>query len=157
MVVIGSPAVAVSSEPAGRGRMVRPSALGWRGTTGMTGRGGIAVIKGLLLATTFAALFGAASARAAGDPDAAKGLVADHCVACHRVPGYEPRFRGRGQGPTPAVQAPSFEAIARDPSKYTAKRLRAHLRKPPWPMRGFVFSARDIENLVAFIEALRRK
>lgn len=91
-----------------------------------------------------------ASGLAAGDPDAARGIVAEYCTACHEVPGYAARH-GRAE-----VSAPPFQAIADEPSVYTDERLRRFLRQPHFPMTKFVLSPSDIDNLVAFIERLRR-
>jgi len=94
-----------------------------------------------------AAAVGAASA---ADPDAAKGIVVEHCTGCHDVPGYSP------QGGLATVEAPGFGEIARDRATYPAERLRASLRQPHWPMTQFRLSPSDIENLVAFIEGLAK-
>jgi len=89
-------------------------------------------------------------AQAAGDPEAAKGLVADRCSQCHAVPGYS------AQG-LPTVEAPSFQAIADDPSTYPEQRLRTFLLQPHWPMAQFRLSPGDIDNIVAYVESLRSK
>jgi cytochrome c553 len=89
------------------------------------------------------------SANAAGDPDAATGLVAEKCTSCHEVPGYKARFERADLG------APPFEEIAKNPDIYTPARLRAFLRKPHWPMTQFILSPSDIDNILAFIERLR--
>jgi mono/diheme cytochrome c family protein len=106
---------------------------------------GLGVVFGLLLA----AVPGAAGL-AAGDPDAARGIVAEYCTACHEVPGYVARH-GRAE-----VNAPPFQAMADEPSVYTDERLRRVLRQPHFPMKRFALSPSDIDNLVAFIERLRR-
>lgn len=92
----------------------------------------------------------AASGLAAGDADAARGIVAEYCTACHEVPGYAARH-GRAE-----VNAPPFQAIADQPALYTEERLRRFLRQPHFPMTKFTLSPSDIDNLVAFIERLRR-
>ena len=89
-------------------------------------------------------------AAAAGDPDAATGLIADKCTSCHEVPGYKARFDRAHLG------APTFETIAKTPGVYTPARLRMFLQKPHWPMTQFVLSLSDIDNILAFIERLRR-
>lgn len=91
------------------------------------------------------------STYAAGDPNAARGIVADHCVACHEVPGYTPRH-GKA-----SVNAPPFQSIADRPSVYTAERLHRFLGRPHFPMTKFNLSPSDVDNLVAFIESLRKK
>lgn len=96
------------------------------------------------------ALLPAAAAQAAGDPNAAKGLIVEHCLSCHDVPGYQ------SSQPAPALDMPSFQAFADDPDRYTEERLRTFLRRPHWPMTQFRLSKSDIDNILAFIESLRR-
>jgi len=91
-----------------------------------------------------------APAQAAGDANEIKGVVAEHCVKCHAVPGYSTQS-------LPSVEAPSFQEIADNPKIYTQARLRAFLRRPHWPMGQFRFSPRDIDNTIAFLEALRTR
>ncbi len=97
-----------------------------------------------------AVLLVAAPARAAGDPEKAKGLIAETCAQCHAVPGYE------SDASAAMLEAPSFPAIARAPGTYPPERMTESLRQPHWPMRSVVLSRRDIENLLAFIAALRQ-
>jgi len=85
----------------------------------------------------------------AGDPRAPRGLIAEHCIECHRVPGLLDTAR------SPEIGAPDFGEIARDRKTYTAERLRTFLRKPHFPMRQFTMSESDIDNIVAFIFAIR--
>ena len=85
---------------------------------------------------------------AAGDPNAATGLIADKCTSCHEVPGYKARFERADLG------APAFETIAKNPDVYTAERLRTFLQKPHWPMSQFILSPTDIDNILAFIQQL---
>lgn len=101
------------------------------------------------LAVVMGVLGGATAARAAGDADAAKPIVAEYCAACHEVPGYEPKDG------IETLNVPGLQAIADNPATYDAERLRTFLRQPHFPMKGLVLSDRDIENLVAFIESLR--
>jgi cytochrome c553 len=86
----------------------------------------------------------------AGDPHAAKSIVAEYCVKCHAVPGYT-----KGSAPE-SVQAPSFESIANNPDIYTAGGLRTFLRQPHYPMKSVTLSNSDISNLIAFIATLRK-
>lgn len=90
----------------------------------------------------------AAGAEAAGNPDAAKGLIAEHCSGCHAVPGYS------AQG-LPTVEAPSFQAMANDPDTYPEQRLRDFLWQPHWPMTQFRLSPSDIDNIIAYMKSLR--
>jgi mono/diheme cytochrome c family protein len=92
-----------------------------------------------------------AHAGAAGDANAAKGIVAEHCVACHEVPGYSSKAGAAELG------APPFATIANDPQHYDPKELENWLRRPHWPMQQFMLSDRDIDNLLAFIESLRKQ
>jgi mono/diheme cytochrome c family protein len=85
----------------------------------------------------------------AGDPRAPRGMIAEHCVECHRVPGFLDSAR------SPEIGAPDFEEIARDRKTYTAERLKAFLRKPHFPMRQFTMSESDVDNIVTFIFAIR--
>jgi mono/diheme cytochrome c family protein len=93
----------------------------------------------------------AAPALAAGDPDAIKGLLADHCAVCHAIPGFS------ANPPAAGLAAPAFETIANDPAVYTEERLRAFLKKPHWPMTGFILSPSDTDNLIAYLTTLRHR
>jgi len=85
----------------------------------------------------------------AGDPSSVRGVIAEHCIECHRVPGFLDAPR------SPEIGAPDFADIAQDRKIYTTKRLKAFLRQPHFPMRQFTLSDRDIDNILAFIFALR--
>lgn len=104
-----------------------------------------------MCARTLVALLALAScpAWAAGNPDAARGLLADRCAACHAIPGYG------DQQTTSGLPAPDFLAIANDQAVYTEERLRNFLRKPHWPMAGFILSPSDIDNILAYLATLR--
>lgn len=102
--------------------------------------------------TLFAAICSvlyAAPLLGAGDADAAKSIVVQHCVKCHAVPGYNPT------GGPESIEALPLETIAKNPAVYTPQRLREFLRRPHYPMQGMVLSGSDIENLIAFIDSLR--
>jgi mono/diheme cytochrome c family protein len=96
-------------------------------------------------------MLGPAAVEAAGDPDAARPVVAEHCTACHEVPGYASRY-GRA-----AVNAPPFQSIADRQDVYTQARPEAFLRQPHFPMTRFILSRSDIDNIVAFIQGLRAR
>ena len=100
----------------------------------------VAAILSLLFPTTMLG---------AGDPNAAKAIVAQYCVKCHAVPGYS-----KGSAPE-SVRAPSFESIGNSPDIYTAERLRTFLRQPHYPMKSVTLSNSDIANLIAFIATLK--
>ncbi len=89
--------------------------------------------------------------RAEGDAKAATPIVAEYCTACHVIPGFKPRFEKAN------VDAPDFQKMADEPDVYTHERLKAFLSKPHFPMTKYILSSSDIENLVAFIESLRKK
>lgn len=96
-------------------------------------------------------LFGLASyAQAAGDANAAKGLVADNCVKCHETPYSKPGERSE------AVEAPSFQAMANDSASYSPEKLRATLLQPHFPMQQFILSKRDIDNIIAYLASLKK-
>jgi mono/diheme cytochrome c family protein len=91
----------------------------------------------------------AGGASAAGDPDAAKGLVAQRCASCHKVP-------GQSESGLATLDAPAFQTIADEPEVYTEERVRASLLKPHWPMKQFHLSPSNIDNLVAYLQSLKR-
>lgn len=92
---------------------------------------------------------GIAFADEEANPDRLRGVVFDICTDCHRVPAYP------SKEPAASVDAPSFGQIAQNPKTYSEERLRTFLRKPHFPMTGFVLSDRDIEDLMAFIREQR--
>ena len=104
-----------------------------------------------ILATAAAMLIAATGpATAKGDAKAAMPIVSEYCTPCHVVPGYKPRFEKAD------VNAPDFQKMADNPDVYTHERLRTFLSKPHFPMTKYILSSSDIDNLVAFIEALRK-
>ena len=107
-------------------------------------------LKGALVVAALAAL-PVVPVRAAGNPDAARGIVADHCSVCHQVPGFPM------SGTHSKLMAPPFRTIANQPAVYPEESLRSFLRRPHYPMTKFVLSPSDIDNLIAFIESLRDK
>jgi mono/diheme cytochrome c family protein len=90
----------------------------------------------------------AVPALAAGDPDAIKGLLAEHCSQCHAIPGFP--------APDTGLSAPAFTTIANDPTSYPEKQLRTFLQKPHWPMTAFILSPSDIDNILAYLATLRQ-
>ena len=91
------------------------------------------------------------AAYAAGDANAAKGLIANHCVKCHLTPYSKPGERSE------AVDAPTFNAMANDPARYSPGKLREFLHRPHFPMQQFTLSNRDIDNILAYLGTLRKK
>jgi len=108
-------------------------------------------MKKIRIVLAVAALLAPGAALAAGDPDAARGIVQEYCVNCHEVPGY---YAPSGQT---AVNAPAFQEFADQPDVYSRDRLTGFLRKPHYPMAKFTLSADDIANLIAFIETLKKE
>jgi len=106
------------------------------------------VIILVLLAACYVAMSGT-SVTAAGNADAATGLIAEKCTSCHEVPGYKARWERAD------LNAPGFAEIAKNLDVYTPARVRAFLQKPHWPMAQFILSPGDIDNILAFIERLR--
>lgn len=97
----------------------------------------------------FAIMFVGSVVPQAGDVYTARGIIAEHCIECHRVPGFAE------EAPSPDIQATDFQVIADDRDTYTTERLAAFLRQPHFPMREFILSESDIQKLIAFIEGLR--
>ena len=104
-------------------------------------------IHAALFASTI--MFAGSVISQAADAYTARAIIAEHCIECHRVPGFAEEARN------PAVAAPDFQAIANDRKTYTIQRLQTFLRSPHFPMRQFTLSESDIRNLIAFIEGLR--
>ena len=98
---------------------------------------------------TGALVTGAARIAKAASPQTARSIIAEHCIECHRVPGFAEEARN------PEIKAPDFQAIADDRKTYTTQRLHTFLRLPHFPMRQLILSESDIQNLIAFIEGLR--
>ena len=92
---------------------------------------------------------GGSAGNVTGDAQAAKALIAEHCIKCHVAPGFP---LGKQQ---PAAGAPSFAEIAANPARYSDRQIAAFLRQPHYPMQGFVLSRRDIANILAYIHQLR--
>lgn len=67
--------------------------------------------------------FSSVSPLAAGDPDAAKGLLAEYCADRHALPDRET--------PATGLSAPSFTTIANDPADDPEERRRAFLQQHP--------------------------
>ncbi len=103
------------------------------------------------LAATGTTAVWAPGAHAAGDPNGAKSIVAGFCVNCHEVPGYKARH-GRA-----TVNAPPFQTMADNPKAYPRDRIYGALRKPHYYMRGMTMSEQNIQDIIAFIESLRKK
>ena len=97
----------------------------------------------------FAIVHCADEAVIASDQKSARSIIAEHCIECHRVPGFAEEARN------PHIKAPDFQAIADDRKTYTTKRLHAFLRQPHFPMRALILSESDIQKLINYIRGLR--
>lgn len=102
-------------------------------------------LAGVMLVAT---LLAAPAAMAAGQADAARGIVSEHCAKCHAVPDFS--------ATSAIVEAPAFTTIAQDRQTYSEARIRKSLLKPHFPMTGITLSPSDIDNLVAYFAALGR-
>jgi len=96
------------------------------------------------LVWTLALILPLAATRAA-DSERGADLAKRWCVSCH-VPGAEARA-GSDAGPP-------FAQMAADPA-YTDARLRGWLAAPHPPMPDFNHSRAEIEDLIAYIRALK--
>ncbi len=97
-----------------------------------------------------AAVFVASTAGADAAPDinAGRRLALQWCSTCHVVADPQPR---------PAVDSvPSFVALAND-ARMTEARLSSFLQAPHPVMPDLGLSRREIENIVGYIQSLKRK
>ena len=78
-----------------------------------------------------------------------RGIVAEHCIKCHAVPGF------RQDRLTRSVLAPGFVEMANKPNIYTDDRLQKSLARPHYLMSQFNLSQRNIQDLIAFIKSLK--
>ncbi|MGQ0675984.1 MAG: c-type cytochrome [Rhodospirillales bacterium] len=101
--------------------------------------------SGLLAAAAAAALLaGCNPALAAGDAAAGKRTADVWCVGCHLV---------GGEQKAGLADVPPFPTIAREK---TPGAIRAFLFNPHPPMPQFRLTTKDIDDLVAFIESLKK-
>ena len=96
-----------------------------------------------------AALSNVPSKSALAYANGVRGIVAEHCVKCHAVPGF------RQDRQTRSVLAPGFVEMANKPNVYTNDRLQKFLARPHYPMGQFALSERNIQDLIAFIKSLK--
>ena len=85
------------------------------------------------------------SAVEAGDPENGRAIARQWCAGCHVVEAGQPG----------GDAAPTFPAIANDPNRYP-KALRAWLSNPHPPMPNLQLSRSEIDDVVAYLETLRR-
>jgi mono/diheme cytochrome c family protein len=92
-------------------------------------------------------LLAGAVAQAQGDPEAGQRLAQAQCSTCHAI--------GPGPSESPAADAPPFADVARMPST-TRMALQSFLRTPHAPMPDIVLTARQLDDLAAYILSLQR-
>src|SRR3954468_15898852 len=92
----------------------------------------------------------AAGPTVAADTSAGASLAHMVCASCHDVSPMKPR---RAEIRTPAVP-PAFYAIAQDPA-HTAEWFMRFLRLPHGKMDNVVLTQPDIDNVSAYILAMR--
>jgi mono/diheme cytochrome c family protein len=102
-------------------------------------------IAGVCLAATFAAL--PVHAQTPGDASRGRVLSETWCSSCHLV--------SAANGPRANDGAPSFDAIARQPST-TSTGLRVFLQTPHPRMPNDVLSVAQTDDIVAYILSLKR-
>lgn len=81
-----------------------------------------------------------------GDPERGEAMAKRWCGGCHLLEGAQ----------RAADSAPAFEAIAHDPNKGPGF-IRAFLAAPHPPMPPLSLSRPEIEDFVAYFEALKRR
>ena len=100
-----------------------------------------AAVLALATAPSFAAVHADAASVARG-----KALVRQDCATCHAV---EPG------GTSPNAKAPTFAAVANEPSA-TPYSLHVFLQTTHATMPNFVINSEDIDDIVAYIESLKK-
>jgi mono/diheme cytochrome c family protein len=93
------------------------------------------------------------SSQAAGIPDPAEGkkLAQMECVNCHVIE----NVADKSTAPRSPGEAPYFRSIAFDP-KMTAEKIRSTLKLPHGEMANILLTEKDIDNLILYIEGMRR-
>ena len=95
------------------------------------------------LAIAFGALCFAYPAYAAGNADAGRQLVMRSCITCHATAGAAKATDG----------APPLSFVARD-NKQNPAWIRGWLMDPHPPMPGIMLSRQQIDDIVAYLNAL---
>jgi cytochrome c len=93
-----------------------------------------------------AALSMAPAAHAAGDPETGRALAQQWCTACHVVD-----LEGHGTDAAPALPVLLSDDLR------TADELRGWLAAPHPPMPDLDLTRQEIENIIAYLESLRRE
>jgi mono/diheme cytochrome c family protein len=108
----------------------------------------MAIVSGVTLVSTIAALTGSADAQADSDGiRAGRRLAQTQCAQCHGVDSKE-------HSANPA--APAFEDIA-NVSGMTATALTVALRTSHQSMPNLIVQDRDARDIIAYILSLKRK
>lgn len=81
----------------------------------------------------------------AADADRGRAIAQQWCASCHIV----------APGQAGADSAPAFASIANDPARSPGA-LRAWLSNPHPPMPNLALSRGEIDDIVAYLESLRR-
>ncbi len=102
-------------------------------------------IEVLTGATVLAALVAAAPVQAAGDAAAGHALAQRWCTSCHVV----------DSATAGSDAAPAFSAIV-NRAKRTPGTLRAWLAAPHPPMPNLSLSRREVDDIVAYLDSLRK-
>ncbi len=93
------------------------------------------------------------SSQAAGIPDPSEGkkLAQMECVNCHVIE----NVADKSTTPRSPGEAPYFRSIAFDP-KMTTEKIRSTLKLPHGEMANILLTEKDIENIILYIEGMRR-
>ncbi len=83
----------------------------------------------------------------AGNAKEGETLASRWCVSCHDI--------GRSEKPTASDTAPTFDSIARR-KDFNRVHLEAWLAHPHPPMPNLSLTRIEIDNLVSYIESLRK-
>ena len=97
----------------------------------------------LLMITGFLALFAVPAAAATGSADAGRQLVLRSCTSCHAADTTTAATDG----------APPLSFIARD-NKQNPAWIRGWLMDPHPPMPGIMLSRQQIDDIIAYLNAL---
>ena len=97
-----------------------------------------------LIPTVILAAFAGAAPALAGDPIVGETWAKRWCAECHDI-----------TGATTSDRIPGWREVANDPAR-PPERIRAFLVRPHGEMPPLTLSTREIDNLVAYIESLRK-
>ena len=103
-------------------------------------------MKGLIIGLAVGLWAASPAVATAGDARSGHALSRQWCSSCHLVE----------TGTSGGDQAPPFESIANDPAR-TPARLRSWLAAPHPPMPDLKLSRTQIDDVMAYLESLKRK